>query len=142
VNPIIASPISRLPTAIASPVSPAPAGSSPELSGTTDAVDLSSLGRALSALSQGSQSGGTQDASSNYELPEEVQRLMEHIQELQQQLREKQQQLMQLMADTSQSQEAKQLELAEIQASIQVLTGHLMSAMTQLLQMMEASAEG
>lgn len=67
---------------------------------------------------------------------------MELIQELQQQLRDKQQELMRIMADTSQSQEARQLKLAEIQASISALTSQLMSATTALLEMMEAIGEG
>ena len=67
---------------------------------------------------------------------------MELIQELQQQLRDKQQELMRIMADTSQSQEARQLKLAEIQASISALTSQLMSATTALLEMLEAIGEG
>ena len=67
---------------------------------------------------------------------------MELIQELQQQLQDKQQELMRIMADTSQSQEARQLKLAEIQASISALTSQLMSATTALLEMMEAIGEG
>lgn len=109
---------------------------------TGDTVDLSSLGRALSTFGQASQPNGTQNETSNYELPEEAQRLIELIQDLQQQLLEKQQELMRIMADTNQNQEAKQLKLAEAQASISVLTSSLMSAMTQLLQMMDEIGEG
>ena len=67
---------------------------------------------------------------------------MELIQDLQQQLRDKQQELMRIMADTNQSQEARQLKLAEVQASISALTSSLMSAMTELLEMMETIGEG
>lgn len=75
-------------------------------------------------------------------MPEEAQRLMELIQDLQQQLWGKQQELMKIMADTSQSQDAKQLKLAEVQVSISALTSSLMSAMTELLEMMENIGEG
>lgn len=141
-NPIISSSTPRLPTTTVSPASTAPSESKSLPASTADTVDLSSLGRALAALGQTSQPNSTQNETSSYELPEEAQRLMELIQDIQQQLREKQQELMGIMADTNQSQEAKQLKLAEVQASISALTSNLMSAMTQLLEMLEEIGEG
>lgn len=141
-SPIISSSLPGLPTATASPTSVAPSEHKLLPPSTGDTVDLSSLGRALSALSQTRQTGSTASESSGYELPEEAQRLMELIQELQQQLQEKQQELIAIMADTHLSQEAKQLKLAELQASISALTNNLLGAMNQLLQMLEVTGEG
>lgn len=141
-TPITSSNPPSLPTAAASSTSAAPAPSTQLPSSTRDTVDLSSMGRALSALGQTSQASSTTSASSGYELSEEAQRLMELIQELQRQLQEKQQELMAVMADTNLSQEAKQLKLAEVQATIGALTSNLMSAMNQLLQMLEIDSKG
>lgn len=129
--------IPGLPPRTASPASPALPENNRSPSSQPDTVDLSSLGRALSKLGQVNPPGGGQDETSPYQLPEEVQRLLEYIRDLQQQLRELQQQLARAMADSSLSQEAKQLELAGLQANINALTGSLMSAMTQLFQELE-----
>lgn len=141
-SPTISSSMPNRVAATASPTSIAAPTSQPLPSSTGDTVDLSSLGRALAALGQTNQPAGTGNDASGYELPEEAQRLMELIQELQHQLQEKQQELMQVMADANLSQEAKQVRLAEVQASISALTSNLMSAMTQLLQMLEADSQG
>lgn len=126
--------ISGLPARTTSLANPALPENNRSPSSQADSVDISSLGRALSALGQTSQPGGSQGESSPYELPEEIQRLLEYIRDLQRQLHEQQQQLARATADTSLSQETKQLELAGLQASISALTSSLMSAMTQLFQ--------
>lgn len=141
-NPITSSSPPSLPTAVARLTSAAPPASTQLPSNTADTLDLSSLGRALAALDVTNQGGNTASAGAVSELSEEAQRLMELIQELQRQLQEKQQELMAVMADTNLSQEAKQLKLAEVQATIGALTSNLMSAMNQLLQMLEIDSKG
>ena len=141
-SPTIPPSMPSLPTVTASPSSGTAPANQPLPSSTGDTVDLSSLGRALAALGQTNQPSRTESEASGYELPEEAQRLMELIQDLQRQLQEKQQELMQVMADANLSHETKQVKLAEIQASISALTSNLMSAMNQLLQMLEAENQG
>ena len=128
---------SRVATGTTNLATPTPTPNNHSPSSQPDTVDLSSLGRALSKLGQVNTPGGGQDETSPYELPEEIQRLLEYIRNLQLQLRELQQQLAKAMANSSLSQEARQLELASVQANINALTGSLMSAMTQLFQELE-----